>query len=377
MFGKRMHLLSVKGISIGVDISWIFIAILLTWTLAAGFFPHYYPNLDASSYFFMGLVGMLGLFVSVILHELGHAFTAQYFELPISRITLFVFGGVAELRQDPPSPKSEFLVAVAGPIVSVVLSVVFGLCARLGEIQGWSVPVVAVLGYLSLINIIVVIFNLIPAFPLDGGRIFRAFLWWKKGSLGWATRVTSRLGSAFGMGLIFFGIFVVITGNFIAGMWWMILGLFLQHAASMSQTQYYIKKELRSEKVEKYMVRNPLTVPPDISIQDFIDLHVYQTYHHLYPVIEGDELFGYISLEEVKAIDRENWGKTQVRDILVPLGKIDTLSPQMEVLDAFALFNKTTADSLLVIEGNKLVGLLSASDLSRVISLKLELEGAK
>jgi len=377
MFGKRYHILTVQGISIGLDISWLFIAILLTWTLAAGYFPFYYPDLEGGAYFVMGLIGMLGLFASVVLHELGHALTAKRFGLPISRITLFLFGGIAELKQDPPSPKAEFLVAVAGPIVSVFLSAAFGFLASIGRTQGWPVEPVAVLGYLALINMVIVIFNIIPAFPLDGGRMFRAFLWWIKGSLGWATRVSSRMGSAFGFFLIFFGIFILMSGNFLPGMWWMILGLFLQQAASMSRTQYYIKKELRGEKVKSYMVKQPEAVPPDISIQSFIDDYVYKTYHHLYPVVSNEKLLGYIRLNEVKGLDQNERETKKVEDLLTSIDQIETLSPDTDVLEAFNFFKRNSNESLLVTENGNLAGLLSSTDISRVISLKLELEEDK
>jgi len=374
MFGKRFHLIEVNGISIGFDISWFFVAILLTWTLSAGYFPVYYPGLDRAAYLLMGLAGMFGLFGSVILHELGHALTAQRFDLPISRITLFIFGGIAELKKEPPNPKAEFLVAVAGPIVSIVLSGFFGMSASLGERGGWPAPFVAVMSYLSAINLIIVIFNLIPAFPLDGGRMFRSFLWWRKGRLGWATRVSSRIGSGFGFILIFLGVLVLISGNFIAGMWWMILGLFLQQAASSSRTQYYIKKALQGEKVKSYMVKELHTVSPNITVQELIDQHVYKTYHHLYPVVNGKELLGYVSLEEVKNLDRTKWKEKNVKDVLIPLNQIDTLAPNTDVMEAFSTFHKTPAESLLVTENHQLAGLLSASDLSKIISLRLELE---
>lgn len=374
MFGKRYHILKVQGISIGIDISWLFIAILLTWTLAAGYFPFYYPNLHLDLYLLMGIIGMLGLFLSIVLHELGHALTAKRFGLPISRITLFLFGGIAELKQDPPSPKAEFAVAVAGPLVSIALLVIFYIFAFLGDVNGWPIPVVAVLSYLAVINLVVVIFNLVPAFPLDGGRIFRALLWWLKGSLGWATKVSSAIGAAFGFILMLLGVFVLVTGNFIAGIWWMILGFFLQNAASMSRTQYFIKKELRGEQVAKYMIKEPLTVPPDITIQDFIDHHVYKTYHHLYPVEVDGLLLGYISLEEVKGVERDKWRDKKVGDIIVPLNKIKTLSPYADVFEAFNLFNDAPRDALMVTENDRLVGLLSLRDIFKIISLKLEIE---
>ena len=377
MFGRRFNFLSVAGIKIGIDFSWFLIAILLTWSLAAGYFPYYYHNLSLGTYWGMGIVGMFGLFVCIVLHELGHAMVAKYYKLPISQITLFIFGGVAEIKKEPQTPKVEFLMAIAGPIVSVVLSGVLYLLTVFGQHSHWPIPVIAVTGYLALINIVLAIFNLIPAFPLDGGRVFRSILWWIKKDFGWATKVSSRVGSGFGLILIFVGIFVLITGNFISGVWFVILGLFLQKAAAMSRSQYMISHELRGEKVQKFMTKNPISVPPDVSIKKFVDHYVYASYHHLYPVTGHGELMGYISLREVKLIPSEDWGKILVNEVMVPSSAFKTVSPETSALQALELINQTEMPILLVVKGKQLVGILTAQDLFKLISIKLELEGGE
>jgi Zn-dependent protease/CBS domain-containing protein len=377
MFGRRLNFLTVAGIKIGIDFSWFLIAILLAWSLAAGYFPHYYPNFSLGTYWIMGIAGMLGLFVCVILHELGHAMVAKHYKLPISQITLFIFGGVAEIKKEPQTPKVEFLMAIAGPIVSVILAGGLYLLMTLGQHYFWSVPTIAVIKYLALINIVLAIFNLIPAFPLDGGRIFRSLLWWIKKDSGWATRVASRVGSGFGMILIFLGIFSLITGNFITGVWFIILGLFLQRAAAMSRSQHYITHELRGEKVQKFMTKNPISIPSDISIQEFVDQYVYQTYHHLYPVTEKEILLGYVSLREVKLTPHENWKKVHVKEIMIPISQFKTVSPETSALEALDLLNQTEMPILLVVKGKRLIGILTAQDLFKLISIKLELEGGQ
>src|SRR6267154_779430 len=318
MFGRRFNFLTVAGIKIGIDFSWFLIAILLAWSLSAGYFPHYYHELSPGTYWAMGIAGMLGLFVCIVLHELGHAMVAKHYKLPISQITLFIFGGVAEIKKEPQTPKVEFLMAIAGPIVSIVLSGALYLLTIIGQHAHWPIPVTAVTGYLALINMVLAIFNLIPAFPLDGGRIFRSILWWIKKDSAWATKVASRVGAGFGMILIFLGIFALITGNFISGVWFVILGLFLQRAAAMSRSQYFISHELRGEKVQKFMTKDPISVSPDTSIKKFVDQYVYESYHHLYPVAEKGTLIGYISLREVKLLPSENWGKILVKEAMVP-----------------------------------------------------------
>jgi Zn-dependent protease/CBS domain-containing protein len=374
MFGKRFNIMTVAGFKIGIDISWFFIAILLSWTLASGYFPFLYPHLSAGVYWTMGILGMLGLFVSVVLHELGHAVVARHFKLTVSQITLFIFGGVAELRNEPPSPKAEFWVAIAGPIVSVIIALCMFFLTKIGIHLKLPVSITAVTNYLALINIVIVIFNLIPAFPLDGGRVFRAILWgWKK-NLGWATSITTHIGSAFGLILIFFGILSFVTGNFFVGLWWVIIGLFLQQAASTSRTQFYVRQELQGEKVLKFMTPTPISVGPTITIKDFINQYIYQSHHHLYPVTEEGNLLGYISLKEVKSLPHESWETTPVKKVMVPVSEFQTVSPNTNALEALNLIQQTDTSTLLVAEGNNLCGILTAQDLFKLISLKLELE---
>lgn len=374
MFGPRFNILTLAGFRIGIDFSWFFIAILLSWTLAAGYFPHYYPNLSAGAYWLMGISGMLGLFVSVVLHELGHAVVARRYNLNISQITLFIFGGVAELKSEPPSPKVEFLVAIAGPIVSLIIALLMNFLTAAGHQAGWPVMVTGVTSYLALINLVIVLFNLIPAFPLDGGRIFRAALWWWKDSLQWATRIATHVGAGFGLFLIFMGILSLIAGDLFSGIWWIILGFFLRQAASSSRAQYYVRQELQGESVRKFMTKNPITVPPDIRVKEFIDQYVYQSHHHVYPVAEQGNLLGYISLKEVKALTPEEWARTAVRNAMVPLAEARTVSPDKNALEALSTIQEVPFSTLLVVDNGRLTGILTAQDLFKIISLKLELE---
>jgi Zn-dependent protease/CBS domain-containing protein len=375
MFGKRFNILSIAGIKIGIDISWFFIAILLSWTLAAGYFPVKYPHFTSNIYWVMGVLGMLGLFVCIILHELGHAIVARHYNLPISQITLFIFGGVAEIKKEPTSPKVEFLMAIAGPIVSFILAIIAYFLTKVGTQLEWPVPIIGVTAYLALINTVLAIFNLIPAFPLDGGRVFRAILWWWKNNLAWATRISAMVGSGFGFSLIFLGIFNLIIRNFLIGFWLIILGWFLHRAASSMQTQFYVGKELEGEKVSKFMKTDPITVPPDISIKEFVDQYVYTSHHHLYPVTLQKKLLGYISLQQVKSLPHAEWGKTPVRTIMASSPQFQTVSPESSALEALELIQQTQFPILFVVENDHLIGIVTAQDLFKVISLKLELEG--
>jgi len=374
MFSKRFTIFSLAGIKVAIDVSWFFIAILLSWTLAAGYFPTHYPNLSLGMYWLMGVLGMLGLFICVVLHEFGHALVAKHYKLPISHITLFIFGGVAEIKKEPQSPKEEFLMAIAGPIVSVFLGICMFFLTQIGLQLSWPVPLVGVTNYLAIINLVIVVFNLIPAFPLDGGRVFRAILWWKKKNLAWATKISTRIGSGFGILLVIFGFFSFFTGNFLAGIWFVILGLFLQRAASSSYTQFYIGQGLHGEKVSKFMKKDPISVSPDTTVKEFIDRYIYESHHHLYPVTEHKNLVGYISLSEIKILPSEKWNDTLVKEVMVPLAMFKTVSPDTRAFEAFNLMHQTGLTTLLVTEDNRLVGILTVQDLLKLISLKLELE---
>ncbi len=374
MFNKRFNFITVGGIHIGIDLSWLVIAILLSWTLAAGHFPFVYPGHSLGVYWLMGVVGMLGLFICIVLHELGHAFVAKHFKLPITQITLFLFGGVAEIKKEPTSPRVEFLVAIAGPIVTLVLCCLLFFCTYFGTILGWSFMITGITNYLTTINLLILLFNLVPAFPLDGGRILRSILWNWKNNLAWATKVTTRMGAGFGLFLLFFGIFSFITGNLLGGVWLVILGLFLQRASTSSQTQFYVGQELRDEQVSKFMTKNIESVSPNITISKLLGEHMYISHHHLYPVTDKNKLIGYISLQEIREIAQEAWDTTPVSSFLVPLASCSTVTPQTNALEALNLMQEANSPTLLVVEGESLVGLLTSQDLFKIISLKINLE---
>lgn len=376
MFSKRFNFLNLAGINIGIDLSWFFVAILLSWTLAAGYFPAAYPGQSIGTYWALGFTGMLCLFICILLHELGHAFVAKHFKLPISQITLFLFGGVAEIKKEGTTPKIEFLVAIGGPIVTFLLILLLSTCSNLATTLHWGPAILAMSRYLYSINTLILFFNLIPAFPLDGGRIFRALLWALKKDLDWATRISTRIGMGFGFFLLAFGFFIFISGNALLGIWIVILGLFLQKAASCSQTQFCMRKELNNESVATFMKKNVDTVSPQITIRGFIHEHVYKSHHHLYPVIEEHQLLGYVSLHEIKSVPIEQWAEQLVGSIVRPLAECQTVTPKTSALEALNLMQETGSQTLLVVEGTHLAGLLTAQDLFKIISLKLEIENS-
>ena len=211
MFGRSLTLFRLFGFHVQADMSWLVLAFLITWSLATGYFPFAFENLPPSLYWWMAVVGAAGLFASLIFHELAHSLVARRFGIPIKGITLFIFGGVAHMEEEPPSPKSEFLMAVAGPLASLLLATAFYAVGESGKILGWPEPLTGIAGYLSFINVVLVIFNMVPAFPLDGGRVLRAALWAWKGDLRWATRLASWFGSGFGIMLMVLGALLIVA----------------------------------------------------------------------------------------------------------------------------------------------------------------------
>jgi Zn-dependent protease/CBS domain-containing protein len=376
MFGKKIPLFKLFGFQINIDYSWFFVLILITWSLAAGEFPRRFEGLAPSTYWTMGLTGALLLFVSIVLHELGHSVVARGFGIEMKGITLFIFGGVAEMTEEPKSPKAEFWIAIAGPIVSVLLA--FGAAAMyyLGTNASWPVPVLGVAGYLAFVNTAVVVFNLLPAFPLDGGRVLRSILWRAKNSLKWATRITSQIGSGFGFMFIALGILSLLSGNFIGGLWWALIGLFLRGAAGMSYQQLITRRMLEGEPIARFMTRDPIVVPANATVQQLVEDFVYTHHHKFYPVLDGERLVGCVTLDDVKHAPRERWHETAVGELVHGCSDANTISAQADAMDALTLMSREKSSRLMVTEDDRLLGIVALKDLLDFLAVKVELEEA-
>lgn len=374
MFGKSIRLFSILGFEVRIDLSWLILALLVTWTLAEGVFPNAYEGFTAPLYWWMGALGAIGLFASILFHEFSHSLVARRFGLPMKGITLFIFGGVAEMDDEPPGPKAEFLMAIAGPASSVVLGAVFYVIAALTAGSAALVPAAAVLGYLALINWVLAVFNLIPAFPLDGGRVLRAGLWhWKK-DLRRATRTASQFGRGFGLFLILFGIMNVIMGNMIGGIWQFMIGMFLRSAAEMSYQQVLLRGNLAGETVERFMSREPVTAPPSISVQKLVDDYVYRYHFKMFPVHGDGRLLGCVSTRRIREVPQEEWDRRTVGEILDGCSEENSVAPGMDAMKAFSLMGRTGKSRLMVIDKGRLIGVVSLKDITRHLSLKMELE---
>lgn len=372
---RQFSLFRLFGFEVKIDLSWLLLALLIIWTLAAGMFPAAYPGLPHQIYWWMGLAGAVGIFFSIVFHEFSHSLVARRFGMPIRGITLFIFGGVAEMEDEPPSPESEFWMAIAGPISSFLLAFAFYLVHLLASAAGWHLFIVGVSYYLAYLNMILAVFNLVPAFPLDGGRVLRAGLWKWKNNIQSATRTSSRIGSGFGLALIILGILGFIQGNFIGGMWWLLIGTFLRGAASSSYMQLMAREVLQGVPISRFMKTQPVVVAPSLSMQFLVDDYLYKHHFKMYPVLDDSELLGCITVKEVTQIPREEWGHRRVGEFVTPSSPANTVSPDADTAQVLMAMMRPGASSrYMVVENGKLKGIISLTDLREYLALKLNLE---
>jgi len=377
MFAKRFKIMTLLGFPIYIDISWFIIVVLITWSWAWAFRESPLFRVDGISVTaatILGAIGALGLFVSVLLHELGHAVIARRHGVEMRGITLFIFGGVAEMVEEPPNAMAETLVAVAGPIVSVVLSIVFLVTWLGGALLGFAEPIVKTAMILWFVNTAIVVFNLIPAFPLDGGRILRGLLWHWKDNLRWATRITSTIGGAFGLVLIAFAILNLFGGNIIGAIWFGLLGLFLRNAAQMSYQQLLVRRALEGEPVRRFMKDQPVTVTPDTTVGDLVEHYIYEHHYKMYPVAQSDALHGLVTFQQVREVPREQWEQVTVREIMSPVSEDNSIHADDDATRAMSKMRNTNLSRLLVVENGRLVGIIALKDLMEFLSLRIDLE---
>ncbi len=372
MFGARWRLFRLFDIPFYLDISWLIILGLLTWTMASRFATEL-PGMTWPSYLAIGLITAVTFFVCIVLHEMGHALVAKSNGMPVRGITLFMFGGVAELGGEPTSASSEFFMAIAGPAVSVVLGLGFWLLAILGGNAGWPAPLVSVFDYLAIINLVVVLFNMVPAFPLDGGRVLRSILWGTTGNLRRSTYWASLLGQAFAWFLMAVGLLELLFGVW-GGIWTALIGFFLRSAAQGSYRQVLIQQALQGEPVRHFMNPEPIVVPPSIDLQEWVEDYVYRYHRKSFPVAANGRLEGLVNTRDLGKYPRDEWNRHTVSELMrTDLNRL-SIPPNAEALEALKKMEHTGSSRLLVIEGDQLVGIVSLKDLMRLLQLKLGFE---
>ena len=356
--GNTVTVARVAGIPIAVHWSWLLIFALVTWTLAQGLFPQVLRGRDPGVYWLMSIVAAFGLFASVLVHELSHSLVALARGLGVHDITLFIFGGVSNLAEDAEEPKDEFLVAVVGPLTSFGVA---SLCWAAAQAVPGRNPVGVVLSYLAFINVMLGAFNLLPGFPLDGGRMLRSILWAAMGSLVRATAIASYVGQGFGYLLMGWGVWRGFQGDLFGGMWTIFIGWFLQNAARSAYRQGQLRERLRGVRVAQVMRRQPSAVTPDLSLQELVYDHVVGQGNWTLPVVEDGRVVAVVGVQDAKRVPEARWATTPVRAVMAA-GSTVVISPWDELIRALDLLTDDELREVPVVESGRLVGMLSRAD---------------
>ncbi len=372
MFSRSFKIMSLLGFDIKIDPSWFLIAALITWSLATGYFPIVFPDASAVAYIVMALTAMILFFGSLILHELAHALVAQRFGMKIKGITLFLFGGVAELAAEPDTARAELWTALAGPAMSIVLAAVFWFVGAAAMVLSLPETLAVIFAYLALINLVLALFNLLPAFPLDGGRVLRALLWKRNGNLLEATRIASLSGTILAWLLIGLGFFSLFSGARISGLWQVVIGLFVLGAAKNAYQHQLMTSTMAGQTVGFLMSAPAVTTAPEQTLAGFIDDNVLAQRVSFSPVVEDGRLLGYVDLDTIVRIDRENWPITRIDDVFIASDDSNTVSPDMAAEDLFKIMNHSKRRKYLVADGTRLLGVISISDLIGFLALSVQ-----
>lgn len=364
MLGQgSLRLGRIRGIEIAIHPSLLLAFLLIAWTLAGQWAPELLPNRPAGTYWALAICGALGLFTSVLIHELGHSFTAQARGIKVRNITLFIFGGVANIAAEPETPRDEFWITVFGPLTSLALAIIGG--AVWFVTRGISAPVAALALILGMINLQLAVFNLIPGFPLDGGRILRSILWGVTGNLLRATRIAATIGQLIGYGFIILGIYRILASqDFVGGLWTAFIGWFLQNAAEGTYRQALADQTFRGVRVSDVMTPNPVTVEPGLTIAELVDEYIMGRHLRGVPVVLGDRLLGIITITDIKHLPRENWRQVFVSEAMTRADTLQTIRPTDDLAAGMRLLGAGQFHQLPVVDAaGRLIGLLSRSDI--------------
>ena len=361
----------IFGIEIRIDSSWVIIFGLVTWALAGHYFPRQYPGWQHWQYWLVGVTASVLLFGSVLAHELTHSLVARSQGEGVRSITLFIFGGVAEINEEPKTPWKEFIIAAVGPLSSLIIAFIFGVLWFLS--RGVSVPIAALSRYLSMINVFLAIFNMVPGFPLDGGRVLRAIAWKATGNLRRATRIASISGQAVAFLLIFLGIWQILSGLFFNGLWIALIGWFIHSAAVRGYRQVLVKELLKDVRAEDLMSREFATVPGDLSVQALMDDHILKRRERAFLVTEEGRVSGIICLEDVKAVAPEERTQTQVRQVMTPRDRLTAVSPDDDGSQVLAKLSSGQVHQVPVVDNGTVKGIVCRSDILNFLHLRSEL----
>jgi len=371
---RGLNVMRIAGIRIMIDHSWLIIFFLVVWSLATGYFPEGHPPVRGRPAWILGVAAALLLFGSVLVHELSHALVARRAGVSVPRIRLFLFGGVSEMTSEPPDPRSEVRIAAAGPVIS------FALAGLFYAVSKSSLPALApgggpLLEYVAALNVVLGLFNLLPGFPLDGGRILRAWLWARTGSLLKATRWAGRAGSIVGFGMMGLGLIELINGGSLGGLWLMVIGIFLHQAASSSYQVLLLQDTLSGCRVRQIMTQPVIAVPDHASLEELARDYFFRHPRGSFPVVSGETLVGMVSLDQMKGVPRDDWGRTPVRQVMTPAARLRRLAPDDDCVMALQAMVRDEVGRLPVVEDGRIVGILSRRDVMRLLKIRSDLGG--
>jgi Zn-dependent protease/predicted transcriptional regulator len=363
----------IMGIPVRIHYTMWFVFILIAWSLAYGYMPSQYPGLGVATYWAIGIASAAILFGSVLIHELSHSYVSKKNGLPIGRITLFFFGGVSEMTQEPQDPGLEVRMAAAGPLMSFLIAAVLGGLWYIGGIAKAPVAITATLGYGALINTALGVFNLLPAFPLDGGRVFRGTLWKRSKNLIGATKTATRVSEGISLLMMLGGFVSIIFGNFVNGIWIIFLGWFIRSGAETSLRQTLVGETLSGVTVEDIMTRDVLAAPSNITVQQLVSEYFLVHPHDGYPVVEGGRVLGIVTMHCVRSVPKDRRETATVRDAMIPCEQAVTVKPTASALDALNTMARQNVGRVLVLDGTRLLGIVTRGDLMRTIQTRQEL----
>ncbi len=363
----------IMGIPVRIHYTMWIIFALIAWSLAYGYMPRQYPGLSTATYWTIGIASAIILFASVLIHELSHSYVAKKNGLPIARITLFFFGGVSEMTEEPRDAGLEVRMAAAGPLMSFLIAGALGGLWYFAKLAALPIAVTATVGYGALINAVLGVFNLLPAFPLDGGRVFRGSLWKHSGNLVGATKMATRLSEALSFAMMLGGFVAIILGNLVDGIWVIVLGWFIRSGAETSLRQTLVGETLTGVTVGNIMTHEVLTVPPDITVQQLISDYFLVHPHGGYPVMRDGQLLGLVTLQSARSIPKDMRATETVAQAMLPFERAPTIQPTVSALDALQRMARERVGIMLVVDGNSLLGMITRGDLMRTIQTRQEL----
>jgi len=359
------------GISLRLNYTWFIVFGLVTWMLTANYFPDTYPDWSLSLSLIAGIVTSLLFFASVLAHELMHSVVAQASGIKVPSITLFIFGGVSQMSEEPHRPKDELRIALAGPLTSLLIGAlcwtIYFLVSNLPEF------IEAITYWLGWINVFLAVFNMIPGFPMDGGRVLRSILWWRNQNLRRATKTATNIGRIVGYLFIFGGIFFIFQGLWLNGLWLALIGWFLENAAVGSYRQVSLQDMLQGHTASEVMTRDCPVMDPDITVEKLVNEQILNSGRRCFPVAFDDHVMGLVTLHNIRSVPRNQWPSSTLKQAMTPLDKLKSVSPDDDLSKVMQMLTDADINQVLVVENGSILGIIGRDNLLSFINIRGEL----